>query len=102
MYRSGHSSQPSNFMLRLREGQFRTGLLLEEDGFELVVPPRTKRAERAPGVAIWVSDLTLTGFGFVPASWMAGQEQSPLQERDRRFEAGLLQRCVLCEPRASA
>jgi hypothetical protein len=30
---------------------------------------------------------------------MAGQEQSPLQERDRRFEAGLLQQRVSNEPR---
>jgi hypothetical protein len=37
---------------------------LEEDGFELVVPPRTKRLSEGPGVAIWVSDMTSTGSGF--------------------------------------
>src|SRR5438309_10680267 len=32
---------------------------------------------------------------------MAGQQQSPLQERDRRFESGSLQQRVRCERNAS-
>jgi hypothetical protein len=32
---------------------------------------------------------------------MAGQQQSPLQERDRRFESGSLQRRVMSEPWAA-
>jgi hypothetical protein len=77
-----------------------TDCLLEEDGFELVVPPRTKRLSEGPGVAIWVSDMTLTGSGFRAGVLDAGQQQSPLQERDRRFESGSLQRRVSCEPEA--
>jgi hypothetical protein len=30
--------------------------------------------------------------GGTEIAWMAGQQQSPLQERDRRFESGSLQR----------
>jgi hypothetical protein len=56
--------------------------------------------ERAPGGAIWVSDLTLTGFWFScrRPGWPASS--SPFQERDRRFESGSLQRrvCKLSVP----
>jgi hypothetical protein len=61
--------------------EFAPDSVLEEDGFELVVPPRTKRLSEGPGVAIWVSDMTSTGAGFQIVAWWDGEFESPLLQQ---------------------
>ena len=68
---------------------------LEEDGFELAVPPRRERLWRTtPGKHCCLGPEPIVGSAFRAAVSDCNAQKSLSQERDRWFESGSLQRGV--------